>query len=383
MRVCFVQGGAERAGAERVLLWLLGHLDRSLVEPVVVFLADGPFVEEVRATGVEVALAGPMGRLRQLPSLPATVSRLRCAIEALAPDIVQATGEKVSILAALAARRRRWPVVAWLHDAPAGRGDPAAALTQLALALAPTAAVVTCSAWMARAFNRRLRLGAVAIPNGLPVAQLSPSPQRPDALADACGWPRGSVIVAHVARLERWKGTDVFLRAAAAVAPRHPEVRFAVIGGTLFGRDTDWAGHLAGEAGRLGLGERLRFLGHRDDVLELMAGADVVVHASRRSDPFPTVVLEAMALGRAVVATRTGGPEEALGDGAGLLVPPGDPAAMAAAIAALVADPGLRAHLGDAGRRRVEQRYRADRMAREFEALWGRLAPQRTVGVRR
>lgn len=371
IRVGFVQGGAERAGAERVLLALLDHLPPDRVAPVVIFLAEGPFVDEVRARGVEVVRATAMGRLRDIRSLPATVSSLRRALCASSVQVVQATGEKVAILAALAARPLRRPVVAWLHDAPAGRLEMAAAATQAALALVPTTSVVTCSRWMAEAFNRRLRLGAVAIPNGIDIGRLPDAAHGRRALAAACAWRPDTTMVAHVARLERWKGTDVFLRAAAIAAARRPELRFAVIGGALFGRDQTWAAHLPRVAEALGLGERVRFLGHRDDALALMAGCDVVVHASRRSDPFPTVVLEAMALGRAIVATRTQGPEEATDGGkAGLLVAPNDPAAMASAIEQLAVDPGLRQRLGQAGRRRVAEHYCATRMADAFVNHW-------------
>lgn len=376
-RVCFVQGGAERAGAERVLLTLLRHLDPQRVDPVVVFLAEGPFVDETERAGLQVVRAGRMSRLRHVGSLPTTVAALRAALARLQPDVVQATGEKMAVLAALASRGR-WPVVAWLHDAPARHGAMAPALTQAALAIAPLASVVACSEWMARAFARRLRRDIVAIPNGIDVAVSADALAGRAVMAATGGWPADAVVVTHVARLERWKGTDVFVDAAALVASRCPQARFAVVGGALFGRDADWPDRLARRAEDRGLRGRLVFLGHRDDVANLMAGSDVVVHASRRADPFPTVVLEAMALGRPVVATRTRGPEEALG-GDGLLVPPGQPAAMAAAVERLLTDPALRARLGRAGQARARERYRAERMARDFEEHWERLASHHRV----
>lgn len=381
IRVAFVQGGAERAGAERVLAALLAHLDRTRIQPTVVFCADGPFVEEVRALGVDVVHAGPAGRLRDLRALPSTLRRIRSALGDAAPDVVQATGEKMAVLCGLALGRRTVPLVAWLHDAPARRLEIATALTQAALARCPAASVVTCSEWMAAAFSRRLRRHVTAIPNGIGIAGLPDEAQGRAALSVACGWPPGTPVVGHVARLERWKGTDVFLRAAALLARRIPEARFVVVGGALFGRDRSWADGLADLVRQLGLDGRVAMLGHRDDVLALMAGLDVVVHASTRADPFPTVVLEAMALGRPVVSTRTSGPDEATGAGdAGLLVPPRDPAALADAVVRLLSDPGLRRRLGRAGRERVTHHYTAERMAADFERHWeGLCAMRRTA----
>jgi glycosyltransferase involved in cell wall biosynthesis len=102
----------------------------------------------------------------------------------------------------------------------------------------------------------------------------------------------------------------------------------------------------------------VHFLGHRDDVPEILAALDVLVHVPSAPEPFGRVVAEAMAVGKPVVAARAGGlPEIVEHEVTGLLVPPGDPSACAAAVLRLLADPALRARLGTAGRRRAEERF--------------------------
>jgi glycosyltransferase involved in cell wall biosynthesis len=164
---------------------------------------------------------------------------------------------------------------------------------------------------------------------------------------------------------------DVFLRAVASVARDRPNVAALVVGGALYGRDHEYAEGLPHLASQLGLGDRVMFTGHREDALSLIAACDVVVHASLEPEPLGMVVPEAMALGRAVIASRTGGPEEVVEDGAtGLLVSPGDERELAGAIAALVDNPGERSRLGTAGRDAVRRYWSASRMASDFADLY-------------
>src|SRR5439155_16686868 len=137
-------------------------------------------------------------------------------------------------------------------------------------------------------------------------------------------------------------------------APRVPEARFYVVGALLADPVTavqvgDERGRLERLAAELGARERISFTGVRRDVPTVMAGLDVFVLASH-AEPFGLVVLEAMALGVAVVATGAGGPAEVVEPGvSGLLVPPRDPPALAAAIERLAGDPELRRRLGSGG----------------------------------
>lgn len=375
--VLYVQGAAERAGAERVLQVLLRGLDRQRIRPVVGFCARGPFVDELASEGVEVLELPEAPRLRQSWRAPGFVRDLAEAVRRSGADVVQATGEKMSVYAGWASRSAGRPCVFWLHDSPGT--SVGARLAQLAMAGTPRARVVACAEWLARDFDGH-RLGAEAIPNGIDLSRL-PRGDR-TALRAEGGWAEDAVVIGHFARLQRWKGTEVFLEAAARVAGAHPRARFLVVGGALYGREEAYAAALPRLAEGLGIADRVRFTGYRPDALQLMAGCDVVAHASLRADPFPTVVLEGMALGLPVVATRTRGPEEQIADGRdGLLVHPGDPHAMAEALGGLVGSEARRRAVGRAARASVAERFNAAAMAGRFEALYAELAGDPLEGV--
>jgi glycosyltransferase involved in cell wall biosynthesis len=109
---------------------------------------------------------------------------------------------------------------------------------------------------------------------------------------------------------------------------------------------------------REGLSEKTLFLGERKDISDLMNLSDVIVHASLEPEPWGLVVAEGMAAGRAVVASAAGGPLEMIEHGRnGLLVPPGNSAALAEAIEALLENPELRRQMGEAARRHAEEHF--------------------------
>jgi glycosyltransferase involved in cell wall biosynthesis len=152
-----------------------------------------------------------------------------------------------------------------------------------------------------------------------------------------------------VGRLAPWKGHDVLFRAvAAAFEPGQAQVR--VIGSALFGENACAAGlHRLVE--QLGIARDVVWRGFQDDVAAELAELDVLVHASTVPEPFGSVIVEGMAAGLPVVAAAAGGPLEIVDHGRnGLLVPPGDPEALADGLRGLAADADLRRRLGAAGR---------------------------------
>lgn len=380
--VLLVQGAGERAGAERMLLAMLHNIDRSRVRPVVAFLDRGPFVDEVRRVPeTEVLLLELAGRLRQIHRVPQVIGSLRRAIRDCAADVVHCFGEKVAIPGGIAARMEGVPCVVRLHDTPASMTEPATAVVQTLMAVAPKQHVVTCSDWLAEAFNRRYRLGAQGVRNGIDVDALPPpGAGRADLLA-ATGFEDHHVVFAQFGRLQSWKGVHVFLRAAEEVARRDVDgaARFAVVGGPLYERDVEYAAMLPGLATVSGLGSRVRFLGHRADALHLMSGCDVVVHASTRPEPLGNVVLEAMGTGRALIASRSRGPEETVVDGAtGILTDPGDHEQLAAAMLRLLVDADERRRFGAEGVAHTRTHCSVRQMTQRFEDLWLRMARRST-----
>lgn len=181
------------------------------------------------------------------------------------------------------------------------------------------------------------------------------APQRPGTLREAAAATPDVLLVGAAGALVGHKDHPTFLRAAAVVARERPDVRFVVAGeGPLRDR-------LEALAGRLGLGDRLALPGHVPDVARSLADLDLFVMCSRE-EGLGTAALEAMAVGVPTVVTRAGGLAEVAGD-AVPSVAPEDPDALAAEILRLLDDRAARERIGAAGRRRVEGRFTAGRMA--------------------
>jgi glycosyltransferase involved in cell wall biosynthesis len=123
------------------------------------------------------------------------------------------------------------------------------------------------------------------------------------------------------------------------------------------------------------LQDKIVFTGYRQDIPALMKFMDIVVHASNSPEPFGMVVIEGMAMGKPVVATRAGGPLDIVVDGmTGLLVPVGDAKALAGAVIRLLGEPGLRTRMGVAGRERVEENFCSSIYAEKIGEIYTSLA---------
>ena len=216
----------------------------------------------------------------------------------------------------------------------------------------------------------------VVIPNGVDLSRFervdnAQSPFR------ALGLPDGAPVVLVVSRLNPLKGLEPFLEAAALVAKEFHTARFVIVGDTNPNERPYWS-TLTSLTGRLGLTDRVTFAGLRRDIPQLLSAATISVMPSL-NEALSNVVLESMAAGAPVVATRVGGTPEAIDDGRnGVLVPPGDPREMARAIAALLSDPGRARRMGEAARQSINERFSMDRMVAATEQLYQALLDGRT-----
>jgi glycosyltransferase involved in cell wall biosynthesis len=166
------------------------------------------------------------------------------------------------------------------------------------------------------------------------------------------------------------KRPDILIQAAPLVLAEFPAARFLIVGGTHAAPPGYYEG-LVQLVARLGLQERVIFAGFRHDVAEFYPAFDVLVLTSQ-GEPFGKVLIEAMAAATPVVGTALGGPLEIIQDGVtGLLIPPGDPAAVAGAIVELARDPERARALGRAGRAWVQGRFGIEKYTTDIEGLFG------------
>lgn len=208
--------------------------------------------------------------------------------------------------------------------------------------------------------------GIEVIPNGVDTERFRPRERA--AWETLPGCRAGEQVIGVVARLAPEKDHATLLRAFREVAARNSLARLVLVGDGPLRRE------LERQADVLGIWPRVTFLGDRADVADLLPRIDLFWLPSRR-EGLSLVLLEAMACGLPVVATRVGGNSEVVLPGwTGWLVPPGDPRALAEALLALLADPERRRAFGRAGRQRVVAAFRRDQMIARYEALYRRLA---------
>ena len=181
--------------------------------------------------------------------------------------------------------------------------------------------------------------------------------------------------VTTVANLRPGKGHDVLLKAAARLVRRVPDIRFRIVG------DGPRRLDLERQAAALRISSHVEFLGHRTDVPDVLRDSEIFVLPSLM-EASPNALIEAMAAGIPIVATRVGGIPEAIEhERSGILVPPGDDRALAAGIARLMKRPQIAARLADAARQSAASRFSFDRMVSEFQQLYfdelaARVAPE-------
>lgn len=208
-----------------------------------------------------------------------------------------------------------------------------------------------------------------------------PSPAIVAAARASLGIAEAAPVFGIVGCVQEWKGQHVFLDAAARVLAEVPAAVALVVGAPPSGAETDYSKSLIRQAASLGIADRVRFTGHRDDVPALLCTMDAVVHASTAAEPFGTIVAEAMALERPVIASALGGPTEYVEHGAtGLLHAPGDADDLASAVLRHLKDPVGARTMAAAGRATSLRRFNAAAHVERTFGAYERLlrAPSRT-----
>jgi glycosyltransferase involved in cell wall biosynthesis len=378
--ILFLNLYATIGGAERALLELLAGLDRSRFEPIAVLGGEGPLAAALRGAGVEVVVERfPTPPLWAL-AWPGTLWRLRAAAAGIARLVrergarVVQCGDVLGLLLLGPAFRAGARIVYQVNYLGAGPR-----LLLLRALQGRIANVVACSRFQAEAIARALP-GLAArtqvVHPGVAAAAF--------AGGDRAGFRREigvaaeAPLVGMLGRYDVWKGHDVFLEAAARLAPVRPELRFAMIGGAL---NAGQLPHVARyrdavleQRARLGLGDRVKVVDHRADVANALAALDVLVMPSR-GEPFGMALVEAMAAGVPVVASDSGGPREIVEDGVtGRLFATGDAAALAETLQSLLADPEAARRLAGAGRERALRLFSREAYAASMQEIHGRLA---------
>jgi glycosyltransferase involved in cell wall biosynthesis len=403
LRIVYLNPASHLGGAERVLLDVMASVRST--EPShelhLVVPEDGPLVAQARTLGVGITVL-PMpramnqfgewglerGRLvRNLRTLaPRTIAagwssltylpRLQRILRRLQPDVIHSNGIKTHILSGLVNTGRA--VLIWhVHDFLTIRPGACCLLRWLARPATLGVAVSDAIAGATRMVMPQLAVEVVH--NAIDTTAFTPGPGEGmllDRLAGLPAAPANVVRVGFVATYARWKGHDVFLRAAAQlVRTFEAPLRFYLVGGPIYATrgsqyTEDELRHLAHD---LGLDQHVGLIPFQQELTPLYRGLEIIVHASTQPEPFGRTIVEAMACGKPVLVSWAGGAAELFThqyDAIG--VPPNDVKALGAALLALVRSPEQRSFLGGNARQTAVRRFSRERLGGQMLALYQR-----------
>ena len=386
IKVLFASHGADLGGAERCLIPLVCGLDRSRFDPVVVVPRDGALVGTLRNRGVRVnrspfrlwaayntGTAAKCHLFRK--NFPRRVRSLADLIESEQADVVVSNSMALlegAYASRMVGRPHIWNVLEILSKDP---GHVPLLPLDLVYSWLPklTDVLVAVSAAVADEFRGYLPSEKIRIIHtGIHPPEVTSESK---GVCAEFGFPAGSSIVQYVGLLSERKGVRTLMAAVPIVLRLFPQARFL-----LAGTDGGLKGFLESEIARLNLGQSVKLLGQRNDVGRLVSECTVFVLPAN-ADPLPVAVLEAMSLGKPVIATRSGGCSEMVCHGnTGLLVQPQSPDELAQAISTVLANPELANRMGEEGRHRFQEIFSVDQYIRNFEQLINEIVNLRIDG---
>lgn len=363
------------SGVQKVSLDEFAHLDPARYERIAVCKCEGEFTEQLRKIGVRVHLVPELERAISPKRDVQAYLALRDFFRAERPDIVHTHSSKTGILGRLAAKAAGVPTIVHTVHGYAFPAESRAAIKAIFKFLERRAGRVThrmivlndADAAIARDLlgvpDRRLAV----LPNGVDVDTYSPAtPEARHALRRSVFGIESldHVVVGMVGRLWVQKNPQCFVRAAIQVAAQRPRVSFFMIGDGEFRHELEAAIRASGQA------DRIRILGWRSDVPELLKALDLMVLPSRW-EGMPLAVLEAMSSAVPVIASDIPGNHHLVEDGSdGRLFPPDDDQALASALIELIDDAALRARFSAQARSKVLRRYTLSARMKQITAIY-------------
>lgn len=343
------------SGAERMVVYLSQGLQERGHRVVVACKANEKLEAELRGVGVEVQALPISGKANLLAPL-----RLARFARDIGADIIHTHLSTASLWGSFAGKLARIPVVAEVH----------ALNSKTCFVYADH--VVTCSEGVRQhVIAQGMRPEQVEVLyNGLPLGRFGGLKPAGEVRAEL-GLAAGAPVIGVIAHLSEKKGQRYVLGALPQLLRQFPELVCLLLG------EGDMREELERLAEELGVSAAVRFLGFRPEAIELMQAMDVVILPSIAKEGLGLALVEAAFLRKPSVGTACPGIDEVIADGeTGLLVPPADCEAIAAAVGRLLGDSALAARMGEAGRRRAERMFTQQAMAARAEEIYLRmLAP--------
>lgn len=384
--ILFIEFVSKVSGAEVCLLNLLRRLDKAQFRPIVVCPEEGPLTDAMRDSGIEFRIV-KMSRLTRysirsmlsyIVNYATVVYHLVRIIREENIALVHAFIYMVFKYACPAAWLAGVPIIGSMHDALIPERVPRLKRwivvflinRFLNLLLCVSDAIKTIT--IAQGANP---LKIRTLYNGIDYQEIEAQANAdyPSDVRSELGLAHDTFLIGSVGRLTEWKGFQYMIKAMKEVLHYIPQARYVIVGDA-FVDDDEWAGQLRNLPRELGLLKEVVFTGWRQDVPRIMKELDCFILPSALPDPFPTVILEAMALGIPIVATSVGGVPEMLADGeCGILVEPRSSHSLAQAIIDLYNDNQRAQEIARNAQRRLRENFTLERHVENMTQVYREL----------
>ena len=382
--ILYLDSGSGIGGGQRSLLLLLNLLDKDRFTPFVGCLGDSPFAAEAEKTEARVVplslpaahnktdkirrftLGDLLEDLRQFK----VILQLHRMVKRNAIDLIHANSLSVALLGGIVARINRIPIL--MHKRYA---TSYGVLDRICERLLHRVILVS----KATRWNFAPTAKQTLIYNGVDLDAFQASPEevqdlRAELLPDASD---ASIVAGVVTRITPEKGIHFLVRAIAALKGLSlmtgTDIKLLIVGGPYFQKDIDYMNELKQEVADLGVEDSIIFTGFLSDTRVVTSLLDIVLVPSIIPEACPRTIIEAMAVGKPVIATPLGGSKELVTPDTGILVPPEDASAIADAIAILTTDRERLRAMGKASRNRAEQLFSSEKNTALTEAVYAEL----------
>lgn len=388
IKVLFISHGPVLYGAQLSLLTLLAGINRDLVTPYLLIPRDGPLTDEARKLDIPVIILPlnhwvafgqaakeiyPKRIAKVLIGLKRRADAIATVIKKHDIDLVY-TNTVTCIEGALAARATHRRHLWHLREHVAGNKDLKPLLPQFIISYIVGALsdhVIVNSRALAQAYScSNINNKVSVVYNGIDLDSFQLIQDTESGLRQELGVGSDTKIIATIGSITPRKGHSIFIEAASKLKDSFDDIAFLIVGDG----EKKLVGELIIKARKAGLENICHFVGWRTDVANMLAGINLLV-VSAEQEAFGRTIVEAMAAGVPVVATRCGGPEEIIVDGiTGFLVPVNHPEELAAAAAQVLSNNELASHFSITGRARAKDLFSVDVYVRNIEAIIIRLA---------
>jgi glycosyltransferase involved in cell wall biosynthesis len=373
--ILMLHSSSDMYGASKIFLQSIKALQQAGHSVVVVLSESGPLLAEVESLGVEVYVhkLGILRRkyynLRGLVNRAKTLNKVKKYLEGLIKEknITHMYSNTSAVLAgALISSKYQVQHIWHLHEIILTPKWFVKWIGKIINKNAHQVVVVSAAVkenWITSINQEKIRL----IHNGI---DYLPFLQEQNTIHQSCNLPTDKIIIGMVGRINHWKGQGYFLEMAHHLVKTHDHLHFVIVGDAYPGTE-DFVKDMKIKIEQLELSDRVSFLGFRKDIPAVLKSLDIFVLPSTLPDPFPTVILEAMASEIPVVATAHGGSIEMIEDGkTGCLIPWDNALEGAKKISYIITDNNLRSEMGKMGRERVLEMFSTQAFDMKFSRLF-------------